>query len=338
MKALFGGGGGPVHFRDIPAPTLGSGIAAIVRPLAVAICDLDVAYLHGLLPTGEPYAVGHEFTAEVVEIGDAVNRVRLGDIVTVPFQISCGGCTNCRRARSLDCTSVAPLSTFGLVPFGGGDWGGACAELVRIPYADAMCVTLPDGADPVALASVSDNVADGYRSIAPHVSPGDEVLVLGSGSIGLYAVATAAALEVPVTYVDTDGTRLRIAEQLGAAVVDAEPIGQPFGEYPVTAACVSTADGLISALRSTGPGGICQSSGIQFFGVPDVDYLDLYRRGIRLITGRANARDDIPTILALISQQRLDPGVVTGNIIDFDDAPAHLPAALTHKTIIRMPD
>jgi threonine dehydrogenase-like Zn-dependent dehydrogenase len=335
---MYAGGSGPVHIREVADPALATPIAAMVRPIAVAVCDLDIAYILGFLPSERPYAFGHEFTAEVVDVGSAVALVRVGDIVTVPFQISCGGCSRCRRVRSLDCSSVPPLSTYGLEPFGGGDaWGGACAELVVVPYADAMCVRLPTGADPVALASVSDNVADGYRSVAPHVKPGDEILVFGSASVGLYAVDTAIALGVPVTYVDTDAVRLAIAESFGARVIEADAMGQSFGSFPVVAACTSTAQGLMSALASTEPGGICQSSGIQFFGAPDVDYLALYRRGIRFVTGRANARDDIPAILSLVEQGRMHPGEVTGNVISFDEAPDRLASEITHKTVITMP-
>jgi hypothetical protein len=67
-----------------------------------------------------------------------------------------------------------------------------------------------------------------------------------------------------------------------------------------------------------GAGGTCQSSGIQFFSVSDMDYLELYRRGIRLVTGRANARDDMPAVLALMAQGRFDPSAVTGNVIAFE--------------------
>jgi threonine dehydrogenase-like Zn-dependent dehydrogenase len=334
MRALFGGGNVPSHFRDIADPVITSANQAIVRPLAVAVCDLDIAYLLGLLPTENPYAFGHEFTAVVVEIGEAVTTLKPGDRVTVPFQISCGGCTRCRSARSLDCSTVPALSTYGLEPFGGGMWGGACADLVLVPFADAMCVQLPDSVDPIHAASVSDNLVDGYRTIAPYVQPGDEVLVIGSASVGLYAVATAQALSIPVTYVDNDVARLTCAERLGARVVESNPTGESYGEFPVTSACVSTSAGLVSALRSTVPGGICHSSGIQFFGVPEMDYLELYRRGVQLITGRANARDDIPAALALITQGRLDPKAVTGNVVRLDDTPGQLEAQLTHKTII----
>jgi threonine dehydrogenase-like Zn-dependent dehydrogenase len=336
MKTLYGGGSAPTHFRDVPEPAITSGVQAIVRPIAVAVCDLDIAYLIGLLPAA-PYAFGHEFTAEVVAVGDAVTSVRTGDVVTVPFQISCGSCSRCRNSRSLDCSTVAPLSTYGLEPFGGGSqWGGACAELVLVPYADAMLLPLPAGVDPLHAASVSDNVVDGYRSVVPHLQPRDEALVIGSASVGLYAVAAARALGTPITYVDHDPARLACAERYGATVIESMPSGQSYGEFPVTAACVSTPSGLISALRSTEPGGICHSSGIQFFGVADADYLELYRRGIQLTTGRANARDDMPAVLALIQQGRLDLAPVTGNIVPFSEVEGTLEHQLTHKTIIDM--
>ena len=337
MRATFGGGGGAVHFREIPEPTLASALGAIVRPLAVAMCDLDIAYLLNLLPADAPYAVGHEFTAAVVEIGEGVTRVRPGDRVVVPFQISCGECERCRAGRSLDCSSVPPLSTFGLAPFGGGEWGGACAELVSVPFADAMCVLLPTDADAVQLASVSDNVVDGFRCVAPHVRPGDEVLVLGSASVGLYATAVARALGHSVTYVDSDPFRLGLADTLGATVVPGPP-RKDYGQFSVTAVCNSDPWCLASALASTEPGGICQAAGIPFFGVDDLDFVELYRRGIALHTGRANARDDIPAVLELIRTERLDPGLVTGNVIDFDDVPELLESTITHKTIVRMPD
>lgn len=337
MRALFGGGQGATHFRDVPDPLISNGLEAIVKPLAVAVCDLDIAYLIGLLPTAQPYAFGHECTAEVVAIGESVMNVKVGDTVTVPFQISCGSCSRCRTARSLDCTTVPPLSTYGLEPFGGGvAWGGVCADLVLVPFADAMCVSLPSGVDPLHAASVSDNVADGYRTVAPYARPGDEVLVLGSASVGLYAVATSKALGTPVTYVDDDHTRLAVAQRLGATIIESAPGGQSYGSFPVVAAAISTPTGLMSALASVEPGGIVHSSGIQFFGVPDLDYLDMYRRGVRLATGRANARDDIPAILALMAQGRLDTRLVTGNVIHIDDAPGHLEHQLTHKTIIDM--
>jgi len=336
MRRLLAGGGAPPRFETTTAPRIGSGVEAIVRPLTVALCDLDVAYLANLLPTPRPFALGHEFTAEVVEIGSAVKSLKPGDRVTVPFQISCGGCSPCRAARSLDCSRVEPLSTFGLEPFGGGSkWGGALSDLVKIPFADAMAIKLPAKADLVAMASLSDNVVDGYRCVAPHVHPADEVLVIGSASIGLYAVAVARALGISCTYVDNAAMRLKVAERLGARVIESVADGRSFGEFAVTAACNSTPGGLQSAIRSTTGGGICQSAGIHFRPV-ELPLVDMYRRGIRLSMGRASARDHLPAVLDLIAQGRLNPGEIGPTVIELRDAPRALQSPLSHKTIIKM--
>jgi threonine dehydrogenase-like Zn-dependent dehydrogenase len=336
MDALFAGGGGPPHFRDVPEPALDSAVAALVEPVAVAICDLDAAYIANLLPTEAPYAVGHEFTARVVEVGEAVTSVTSGDIVTVPFQVSCGACHRCRAARSDDCLSVPHLATFGLAPFGGGEaWGAAARALVRVPWADAMCVRLPASVDPVAAAAISDNVVDGYAALAGHVRPGDTAIVLGSASVGLYAVGTAEALGVPCTYVDTDPRRLAVAEKLGATVVDHPADGRSFGDFPVAVACTSLPGGLESALRSTEPGGRCHSSGIHFFGA-DLPWVELYQRGVTFTTGRPRAREEMPAVVDLVARGAFRIGEVCESVVPFAEAPEALAGPLPHKIVLSM--
>lgn len=336
MRALFAGGGGPPHFRSIEVPRIESGIEAIVRPLTVALCDLDVPYIQAVLPTERPYAVGHEFTAEVVEVGDAVRTIKPGDRITVPFQISCGTCSRCRAARGLDCTTVDPLSTYGLEPFGGGaKWGGAIADLIKVPFADAMAMKLDPGIDLVAAAALSDNIADGYRSIAPHVRAGEGVLVMGWASVGLYTVAFAKALAIPCTYVDTDEARLKVAERLGAKVVVAAPDGESLGEFAVTISTGPLPGAFQSAIRSTAPGGILQDSGIHFRGA-EAPWVEMYKRGIRLFTSRANVRNDLPAILDLMRQGRFNPADIGTSLFRVADAPAALQGKLPYKSVIQM--
>ena len=200
-----------------------------MRPLAVAMCDLDAVFLSGAIPIAEPFPLGHECVAEVIEVGDAVRGVAPGDIVVVPFQISCGECAACALGHTGSCRSVPRGSAYGMQPLGGA-WGGALADVLRVPFADAMLVALPDGLDPVALASVADNVPDGYRAVAGPLAqaPGADVLVVGgwARSVGLYAAACALALGAGrVVYADTDAGRLERAAALGA-----EPVAVPAGE------------------------------------------------------------------------------------------------------------
>ena len=167
-----------VEWWDVPAPALEGDGQALVRPLAVALCDLDQPILRGEAPIPGPIALGHEFVAEVIEVGDEVRAVAPGDRVVVPFQVSCGTCGPCRDGRTGNCATVPWSSTYG---FGFGDayHGGFLADLVHVPYADHMLVPLPAGIEPEAAASASDNIPDGYRTVAEPLAaaPGARVLV-----------------------------------------------------------------------------------------------------------------------------------------------------------------
>ena len=235
-----------VEWRDVPDAELGGPGEALVRPLAVALCDLDHLMIHGQAPIPGEIALGHEQAGEVVAVGDAVADHRVGDLVSVPFQISCGACDFCRRGRTGDCETVPPQSMYG---FGmvGGDWGGALADLVRVPFADAMLVPVPEGIEPVSVASASDNVVDGWRTVAGPLArrPGSPVLVVGglARSVGLYAVDAALALgAASVTYLDGDPGRLAVAADLGAEVMEGPPSGR-LGPFPVTVDASASREG-----------------------------------------------------------------------------------------------
>ena len=117
------------------------------------------------MPPG--HGVGHEGIAEVVAVGDAVRGVRAGDRVVVPFQISCGQCRECRRGVTGSCGSVPLMAMYGMAPLAGLDGGGFMADLVLVPYADAMLLPVPGTVDPFAIASLSDNIPDAWRTVGP---------------------------------------------------------------------------------------------------------------------------------------------------------------------------
>jgi threonine dehydrogenase-like Zn-dependent dehydrogenase len=320
-----------VRWSDVAAPALQGDGEALVRPLAVAMCDLDAAFLTGVIPIGEPFPLGHECVAKVIEVGDAVDGVAPGDVVVVPFQISCGACAACVAGYTGSCESVPRGSAYGMQPLG-GPWGGALADVLRVPYADAMLVPLPDGLDPVAVASVADNVPDAYRSVAAPLmdKPGAEVLVVGgwARSIGLYAIACAQALRAArVVYADADAGRLERAAALGAEVIEV-PVGddgapawpKKLGRFPVTVDASGHHGGLHAALRSATPDGTCTSVAIYFEPATPLPLLEMYTRGCTLHTGRCHARALIPEVLALIAAGRLDPALVTSAVVGFDDA------------------
>src|SRR5262249_15616736 len=106
MEQLFFTGHGQVEWRDIRPPKLAGDKDALVRPVAVATCDLDTAVVHGAAPFPGPFPLGHEGVAEVVEVGSDVTAVSAGQRVIVPFQVSCGRCARCRRGLTGSCESV----------------------------------------------------------------------------------------------------------------------------------------------------------------------------------------------------------------------------------------
>ena len=331
MRQLEITGARSVEWRDAPVPALAGDAEALVRPLAVALCDLDAAFLGGLVPVGEPFPLGHECVAEVVEVGDAVTAVAPGERVIVPFQISCGGCDACRAGHTGSCESVPRGSAYGMKPLG-GDWGGALADLVRVPFADAMLVPLPEGLSPADAASVADNVPDGLRTVTGPLAarPGAEVLVAGgqARSVGLYAAAAAVALGAGrVVYADTDEGRLARAAELGAEPV-AVPVGEGgapewpkrLGRFQVTVDATGDRAGLHAAVRSTAPNGTCTSVAIYFEPETPLPLLEMYTRGCTLHASRVHARATIPQVLELVGTGRLEPQRVTSAVVGFDDA------------------
>src|SRR5262245_23140411 len=206
MHALHYLGGDRLAWREVPTPTLTEPTDAIVRPLAVAACDLDREIVSGRVPFPVPFVLGHELVGTVVARGDAAKDVEVGDVVLASFQPSCGACEPCLRGNSSVCARVPRTSMYG-IGAAGGDWSGAFAAAIRIPWANYNLRRLPSGVTPEAAASASDNLADGLRAVdvALAARPGASVLIAGQGSIPLYGVLAAKHLGAGrITYASTD--------------------------------------------------------------------------------------------------------------------------------------
>lgn len=340
MRELTIDGAERCSWRNVPDLVITEPAQALVRPLMVACCDLDVAVSEGRLPIAPGHAVGHEGVGEVVAIGDDVTSVKVGDRVIVPFQISCGTCGACRRGATGSCASVPLMAMYGMAHIAGLDGGGFMADLVLVPFADAMLVSLPDGIDPVAVASLSDNIPDGWRAVGPYreqlaaLEPDERrILIAGRVSIGLYAAAFGVALGAHVDYVDTDPHRLAVAEKLGATVHDRPRPDRSWDPYPVTVHTTAQPDVLSAMLRSTWPDGVCTDTGI-FMAPVELPLLAMYTRGVRFVTGRVNARAVIPEILELVSAG-CDLAPVVDRVVPWDDADSVWPT-MTGKTVFSL--
>lgn len=326
MRQLVYVGPGEVEWRDVPDASLRHQTDAVVRPLAVARCDLDLPMAQvGLFPG--PFPVGHEIAAEVTAVGDAITQHRPGDLVIVPFQVSCGSCKPCTAGRFAACsTHMAPLG--GCFGFGvsGGDHGGGVSDLLRIPTADHLLVAAPTGHDPTTLATLSDNVIDGYRAVGPalRARPDGAVLIVAEtpGSIALYAVASAVALgSGEVRYVDRDPARVEVAERLGAhATLHTGPWPKRFDEAAITVDATGDVDGLRTVVRSTQRYGHCTSVAVYFDPKTTLPLLEMYTRGITFHTSRADSRRFLPDMLELLETTGFDPLDIPTTVVDWNEA------------------
>lgn len=349
MRALMLVPGGRLRWGGVPAPPRPGPLGAVVRPLAVATCDLDRPMGLGATPFLTPLQFGHECVAEVLTVGSEVAECRPGQRVVVPFQISCGACAACNAGRTGNCETVPPISMYG---FGvsGGHWGGAIADELAVPYADGMLVPLPAGIEAAAVASVADNVPDGYRHVAPHL-PGllaaghpPRMIVVGAqskghlftASVGLYAGLVARALGASeVTLIDARDDVRAQAESLGLAAVTPKQ-ARGLAPAPLVADISATPAGLRRALELTAADGICSSAG-SLHAASRIPTAAMFGRNATLIVARSHARGLIPEVLALIANGRLAPERVTTVLAPMDDAPSalndHLRGGST-KTIV----
>lgn len=328
-----------LEWRDVSEPVLQEQTDVLVRPLAVSRCDLDVGMLFAdpPFPGPGPFPFGHEFVAEVLEIGDGVQNFKVGDRVIVPFQISCGSCSRCRKHFTGHCANEAAHGFYGLGQ-ASQKWGGAFSDVVRVPFADHMLVPLPKGIAPEVLASASDNMVDGWRSVGESLQHNNRqsVLVVGGGafSIGLYSVAIAKGLGADgVVYLDTDRERLEIAEKLGAKILEGYP-DKPLQNFDLTVDAASHPKGLKCAIQSTEPGGTCTSIGIYPNDVP-FPFLDLYLKSINFRTGLVNSRTDIEKVLNLVEEKKFNPEVITTKVAPWDQAIDALMEKTTKVVVVR---
>lgn len=314
---------GKLEWQDVPEPRLASGVDAIVRPTIAARCDLDFAVIMGAVPLFEgPFPIGHEFVGEIVAVGDGVRNFKAGQIVVVPCNINCGDCARCAKQLTGRC-HTSEEGSYGVPARFGGGWGGALSDLVRVPYADAMLLAVPDGVDPASLASLGDNVGDGYRTVAPHLEKDatQPVLIVGGVAVGLYAAGIARALGSPrVDYMDTNPANLALAERAGANPIDAGLDAPVRDHYPITVDASGRVQGTAYALRSLDAGGDCTSASMHFSNEVPLPFMDMYQIDATLKVSKAHSRAEAGRALELILKTGFDPGLFNDRTIDWADA------------------
>jgi glutathione-independent formaldehyde dehydrogenase len=221
----------------------------ILRTVATNICGSDQHMVRGRTTAPEGLVLGHEITGEIVEKGPGVEFLEVGDLVSVPFNISCGRCRNCKGGKTGVCLNVnpdRPGSAYGYVDMGG--WVGGQAEYVLVPYADWNCLKFPDRDQAMEkirdLAMLSDIFPTGYHGChTAGVTTGSTVYIAGAGPVGLAAATSALLLGAAAVIVgDLVEERLAQARSFGCETVDVsqgapqDQIEQILGEPEVDSA------------------------------------------------------------------------------------------------------
>ncbi len=239
--------------------------AVILKVVATNICGSDQHMVRGRTTAPTGMVLGHEITGEIIEKGSDVEFLEMGDLVTVPFNVACGRCRNCRERKSGICLNVngdRAGGAYGYVDMGG--WIGGQADYVMVPYADFNLIKFPDKAKAMAkiqdLTLLSDIFPTGYHgAVTAGVGPGSTVYVAGAGPVGLACAESCRLLGAAVVIVgDMNTERLSQARSFGCETVNlsggagvAEQIEQILGVPDVD----SAVDCVGFEARSHGEGG-----------------------------------------------------------------------------------
>lgn len=199
----------------------------ILRIVSTNICGSDQHMVRGRTTAPAGLVLGHEITGEIIDKGRDVEFLEIGDLVTVPFNVACGRCRNCREQKTGICLNVNASragGAYGYVDMGG--WVGGQAEYVMVPYADFNLLKFPDRDQAMAkikdLTCLSDILPTGYHgAVSAGVGPGTTVLISGAGPVGLAAAASAHLLGAAVVIVsDLNPERLAQARSFGCETID----------------------------------------------------------------------------------------------------------------------
>ncbi|WHP16993.1 alcohol dehydrogenase catalytic domain-containing protein [Cellulomonas sp. ES6] len=315
MRAAVFEAPGSIVVVDRPDPVLVDPGDAVVRVTATCVCGSDLWYYRGQSPRAHGQTIGHELVGVVEEVGADVRTLRPGTTVVAPFRWNDGDCPHCRWGAPVACLR-------------GGIWGqpgadGAQGEAVRVPFADATLVAVPDGAATPALVpsllALSDVMGTGHHAaVAAGVRPGSTVVVVGDGAVGLCAVLAAHRLGAErVVACSRRPDRQALARRFGAsdvvagrgddAVAEVLDLTGGVGADHVLE-CVGTAESMRTALAAVRPYG-----GVGYVGLPhgvELPVGTLFGRGLTVGGGIAPARRYLPELLADVLAGTIEPGLV----------------------------
>lgn len=327
MRATIMYGAGDVRVETVPDPIIRERSDAIVRVTRACICGSDLWPYKDMEPSATGRRMGHEFIGVVEDVGADVRTVRRGDVVVTPFAIADGTCELCHEGVHTSCLHGQW--------WGGTDNDGGQGEAVRVPFADAMLVKLPVGADDAlmpSLLTLSDVMGTGHHAArAARVGPGKLVAVVGDGAVGLCGVIAAKRLGAEqVILLGRHADRIALAREFGATEVVSErgaeavervrALTRGLGAHAVLE-CVGSKSAMETAMHITRPGGAVGRVGVPHYdAVPETTRT--FYDNVTVSGGPAPVRAYIGELLPDVLEGRIQPGRVFDRATDLDGVPA----------------
>jgi glutathione-independent formaldehyde dehydrogenase len=357
MKAVVYNGPFDVSVENVADPTIEKPLDAIIRITSANICGSDLHPYEGRAEFDAGMVFGHENMGIVEEVGAGVDRIKVGDRVSVPFNLACGTCRNCNDGFTSACLRANPSGQPGAgfgYPQMGPYWGGQ-AELLRVPWADFNLLKLPEGTEhELDFTMLSDIFPTGYHGTElAKVSPGKSVAVFGAGPVGLTAAHSAALRGASQVFVvDFELDRLALAETFGATAIDlskgdvveaimdatngrgvdsgVEAVGYQAHDAHGQEHPALVMDNLVQVVRATGaigvvgvynptdPGGATEEAKE---GRIAFDFGTAFTKGISIGTGQCPVKRYNRELRDLIIHGKATPGSIVSHELSLDEAP-----------------
>jgi threonine dehydrogenase-like Zn-dependent dehydrogenase len=356
MRALVYHGPRKVSVEQVPDASVEKPTDALVRITTTNICGSDLHMYEGRTDVEQGKVLGHENMGEVIAVGDGVDRVKVGDMVVLPFNIGCGFCKNCEAGRTGFCLTANPPNAGAAYGYADmGPYSGGQAELLRVPYADWNALVLPEDAREKELDYVmlSDILPTGYHGTElAQVGLGESVAIWGAGPVGLMAALSAGLRGADQIFVvDHQPDRLKLAAKLGATPVDdsagdavqqildatrgegadkgVEAVGYQAHDAKGQESPGLTINSLIQAVRPTGRIGVVgvfvpedpsAAGDLAKEGKFAFDFGTFFFKGQSMGTGQANVKQYNRQLRNLIHQDKVHPGVIVTQELSLDQA------------------
>lgn len=358
MRAVTWQGNEKIEVKNVPDPTIEKDTDMVIRVTSTAICGSDLhLYHHGRLVLNEDYVIGHEPMGIVEEVGSGVTKVKKGDRVVIPFNVSCGHCWYCTHDLESQCdnSNDNPIEDFGgLFGFGhlNGSHAGGQAEFMKVPFADNSSFVVPDQSIPdEKVLFLSDVIPTSYWSVEhAEVKEGDTVIVLGCGPIGLmtqkFAKMKGAKRIIAVDHLEY---RLALAKQMndvelykfdnvatmgkelydltdGGADVVIDCVGMD-GEKPALERArnvVSTQKGtttpILAASMCVRKGGTIMLTGVYLTPASSFPLNVLFSRNITVKMGQCPVPHLMPKLYDMIIEEKFDPTEIITHKVPLEQA------------------